>query len=52
MADTQTKLCRKCQRHRPLDAFGLVRADRPWRRSKCKDCEAERLRDRRKEAIR
>lgn len=44
----ESKFCRRCKRQLPIDAFGLVRKDRPWRRSKCKECEAERLRDRRK----
>ena len=48
----ETKFCRRCERQLPLDAFGRVRADRPWLRSKCKECEAERRRDSRKEARR
>lgn len=52
MTDTQTKRCTRCYRVLPLDCFGKVRADRPWLRSKCNDCEAERRRLARKEARR
>lgn len=31
----------------PLDAFGLVRDDRTWRKSKCRECAAELQRERR-----
>lgn len=48
MTDTQAKQCTRCRRVLPLDAFGRVRADRDWLRSKCNDCEAERRRDARR----
>lgn len=47
---TATKLCARCKRVLPLDAFGLVRDDRAWRKSKCRDCLAKIERDRRREA--
>lgn len=50
MIAVDTKTCRKCDRDLPASAFARVRADRPWLRSKCKDCEAARIRNSRKEA--
>lgn len=47
MTATQTKRCTRCVRVLPLDAFGKVRADREWLRSKCNDCAAELQRQRR-----
>ncbi|MFG6476390.1 hypothetical protein ACFXP7_08355 [Microbacterium sp. P06] len=44
----ESKFCTRCKRQLPIDAFGLVRPDRPWRRSKCNECEAERKRESRK----
>lgn len=47
MTDTQTKLCRGCAQVLPLDAFGKVRADRKWRKPKCRECAAGEQRARR-----
>lgn len=41
------KRCTRCRRALPLDAFGLVRDDRTWRKSKCRERAAELQRERR-----
>lgn len=52
MTATQTKRCTACGRALPLDAFGKIRKDRPWLRSKCNACESARISNYRKEARR
>lgn len=38
MTAEATKTCTGCKRDLPLTAFARIRADKPWLRSKCREC--------------
>ena len=39
---SDTKRCNNCGEIKPIEEFYLLRADKNWRRSRCKDCHRHR----------
>lgn len=44
----ESKRCNQCKKKKPINMFYKLRADKPWRRSKCTDCHLKRSKSNRK----